>query len=225
MIPHFSPMERDQFRMSRSSQTHPSSPHYRHASGNILPSIESVFGDLGRSRGHIPPHTPYPSSYSPESPIRTSAPPAITQFIHSSDEPWTIHKQGQKHPLPPSSTIHYPRPSDYPMHSSAGGFPEFLRPGAYQLGGHGTGSRTRPRLASPQRSPTSETTYSFQDSISNVNDSEANTEICSDQGESEFTSGVCDTHSQAGSSVSQMYMRQFLCKTCKASFKCDSLLR
>lgn len=224
MIPHFSPMERDQFRMSRSSQTHSSSPHYRHVPGNILPSIESVFGDLGRSRGPIPPHTPYPSSYSPESPIRTSAPPAITRFVGSYEEPWTAHKQGQKHHLPPSSTIHYPRPSDYPIHSSPGGFPDFLRPGAHQLGSHGAGSRTRPRFASPQRSPTSETTYSFH-SVSVVNGSETGTEICSDQGESEFTSGVCDTHSQAGSSVSQMYMKQFLCKACKLTFKCDSLLR
>lgn len=214
-------MERDQLRMSRSSPTHPSSPHYRHVSGNILPSIESVFGDLGRSRGPIP---QYSSSYSPESPIRASAPPAIARFVHSSEEPWTIHKQGQKHSLPPSSTVHYPRPSDYPVRSSADNFPEFLRPGSY-LGGHGLGDRSRPRLASPQRSPTSENSYSFQDSVSNVNDSEANTEICSDQGESEFTSGVCDTHSQAGSSVSQMYTKQFTCKTCKSSFKCDSLLR
>lgn len=221
MIPHFSPMERDPFRMSRSPQAHPHSPHYRHAAGTILPSIGSVFGDLGR--GPIPPpppHTPYPSNYSPESPIRASAPPAITQFIHSSDEPWTAHKQGQKHPLPQSSTIHYPRPSDYPSRSSTGGFPEFFRPPC-QLG---VGSRNRSGLASPaQRSPTSETTYSCRGS--NVNDSEANTDICSEQGESEFTSGVCDTHSQAGSSVSQMYLRKFVCRVCKSPFKCDSLLR
>lgn len=225
MMPHYSPMEGDLFRMSRPSPPHPSSPHYRHPSGNILPSIESVFGDLGRSLPLPPPtpHTPYPSNYSPESPIRTSAPPAITQFMHSSDEPWTIHKQGQKHPLPLSSTVHYPKPSDYPVRSP-GEFSEYLRPSPYQLVGHGANTRSRPRIASPQRSPTSET-YSYQDSASNVNDSEANTEICSDQGESEFTSGVGDTHSQAGSSVSQMYMRQFVCRTCKASFKCDSLLR
>lgn len=232
MMPHFSARGGDPFRVSRSPPAHSSPPYYRHPPGNILPSIESVFGDLGRRFGSIPPpvhtpvHTPYPSSYSPESPIRTSAPHAITQYICSSDEPWTIHKQGQKHPLPPSSTIHYPKPSDYPAHSSAGEFPEFLRPGPYQHGGHGHSARNRPCLASPQRSPTSETTYSLTDYASNVNDSEANTEICSDQGESEFTSGgICDTHSQAGSSVSQMYMRQFVCRTCKAAFKCDSLLR
>lgn len=232
MMPHLSPREGDPFRMSRSPPAHPSPQRYRHTPGNILPSIESVFGDLGRRRfGSIPlpvhtPHTQYPTGYSPESPIRTSAPHAITEYIHSSDEPWSIHKKGQKHQLPLSSTTHYPKPSDYPAYSSANEFPEFLRPSPYQTGGHGHNARNRPCLASPQRSPTSDTTYSLPDLASNVNDSEVNTEICSDQGESEFTSGgICDTHSQAGSSVSQMYMRQFVCRTCKATFKCDSLLR
>lgn len=222
MMPHFSSGEGDPFRMSRSPPAHSSPPHYRHTPGNILPSIESVFGDLGRRFGSIPPpvhtpHTPYPSGYSPEPPIRTPAPHSITKYITSFDEPWTTHKQGQKHPLP--SVIHYPKPSDYPACPSTGEFPEFLRPGPYQHGGHGHSARNRPCLASPQRSPTSETTYS-QDVVSNGNESEA------DQGESEFTSGgICDTPSQAGSSVSQMYMRQFVCRTCKSPFKCDSLLR
>lgn len=228
-------MERDHFRLSRTPpQAHLHPPHYRrNAPENILPSIGCVLGDIYHSTDQpMPPgpHTSYhPSNYSPKSPIRSPAPPAppaLTRFVRSSEEPWTPHKQGQKHPLPPTT---YPRPSDYPVHSSSPNeFSEYLRPhSSFSINGHGIGNRNRlGPVPLAQMSPTSESTYiSYQDSISNVNDSEANTEMCSDVGESEFTSGVCDTHSQAGSSVSQMYLRQFTCKTCRTSFKCESLLR
>lgn len=219
MLP-YNPMAMDRMEHFRL----PGSPTMRRIPENILPSIESMFGrELGRSSGPVPPvlnSPPYGYPQALESPIRTG-PPALTQYLYSTEDPWGTHKQGQQHSPPPLTTSpHYQKPPDYAPHHSPTSS-DFPINGRLESANYGYNNRSRSDRILPM-SPTTDTT-SYQDSFSNIN--ESGTEMYSEPGESELNSGVGDTQSQAGSSVSQMYLRQFLCKTCKQAFKCDSLRR
>lgn len=239
MPPHYpaeNRMERDNFTIPMSPVAYYSYP--RRPEYNILPSIESMFGrELGRPGGPIPPPTtpnglsPLPhSGYSPESPTAmraTGGAPAMSQYLsdHKND-PWGAYKQGNP------TSVHYPgahshhQTIEYQQQqlsqrspSNNGEFPDYSRRAPSWDSEHINCNRLD-RTTQPI-SPTTETTM---DSHSNF---ESGTEIYSeDPGEmSEINSGMGDTQSQAGSTVSGLHMRQFSCKTCKSTFKCDSLRR